>query len=149
MDNELIEETYTQAMLSEDEVNNRLKTLASVIGKNIREERKRCGFTIEVMAVRLGLTPSYLGLLERGSRCPGLKQLVGICEALGLSIDEILSQHGKVHTETKQVSLADPANTSLRTAQEAVLTLMPLLTAEELKYIVSCMQGLIDIRKIK
>ena len=140
------EDVFVQPPLSEDEVRDRLKTLSAVIGANMRQERKRRGFTIEVMAGRLGLTASYLGLLERGARCPSLRHLVGICEALGTTVDEILSQRGKTYTSTERVALADPANSTLRGAQEAVLTLMPLLSAEELKYIVSCMQGLIDIR---
>jgi len=141
--NDLLE----QAALSDDEVRGRLQILSSIIGGNIRRERKRRGFTIERMASVLGLTPSYLGLLERGARCPSLNQLVIICNALGFTTDELLTQRGKAHSKTEKVSLADPANADLRGTQEAVLTLMPLLTADELKYIVSCIQGLVDMRK--
>jgi len=60
------------------------------IGDKLRKERKARGLTIEKTAAILGLSPSYLGLVERGERCLSLARLVKFCNFFGVSADYLL-----------------------------------------------------------
>jgi len=74
------------------------------IGENIRRERKRRSFTMEDLAEHLGLSVSYIGLLERGERCPSLKSIYRLCDLFGVTPDILLLMHrsGKVSEKSAE-----------------------------------------------
>ena len=125
----------------------RIALLTKVIGANMRAERKRRKLTIEMVASQLGTAASYIGLLERGERCPSLALLTRICELLGCTMDELTSPAGSKRKEPGTVRLAAPVNSELRKAQEAVISLISTLSTEELLYIAECMRALPALRK--
>lgn len=63
-----------------------------IIGKNIRIERKMHNLSTEELARRLDLSASYIGLLERGIRCPSLKCLFKICDIFDISIEDLIRE---------------------------------------------------------
>lgn len=59
-------------------------TLKSRIGSNVRRYRKKIGFSQEVLAEKIGMTETSVGLLERGVVWPEYETLTEICGALGI-----------------------------------------------------------------
>lgn len=72
------------------------------IGKNIRKFRLSADISQESLSMSAGLTPSYIGILERGEKCPTIDTLYKICEALGISVCEILNFEGDEHTSKSE-----------------------------------------------
>ena len=60
------------------------------IGKRIRQERKKRGMTQIQLSRSLGISSSYLGALERGSRSISSNMLTKLHEQLHLSYDYLL-----------------------------------------------------------
>lgn len=62
------------------------------MGKRIRSARKWLGMTQEGLAARVGLSLSFVGHIERGTRKASIETIVKICEVLKLSLDELLAE---------------------------------------------------------
>ena len=80
------------------------------IGEKLRRERTARDLTIEKTAAMLGLSPSYLGLVERGERCLSLAKLVKFCNFFGVSLDYLLigrDDHRKSYSSRKEHILAE------------------------------------------
>lgn len=60
------------------------------IGKRIREERLKKGYTQQEVAVRANICVMYLSEIERGVKMPSLNSFIQIIEALEVSADYIL-----------------------------------------------------------
>lgn len=60
------------------------------IGEKLRNARKSRGLTMEQTARVLGLSSSYLGLVERGERCLSSQKIVRFCNLFGVSPEYIL-----------------------------------------------------------
>jgi transcriptional regulator with XRE-family HTH domain len=54
------------------------------LGKTIKTVRTRLGLTQRALAARVGITPTYLCLVENGRREPGAALVRSICSALGV-----------------------------------------------------------------
>ncbi len=60
------------------------------IGMRIRQVRKVKGWSQDALAKKVGISMSFLGHIERGSRVMSLETFSGICRALGAGADELL-----------------------------------------------------------
>ena len=60
------------------------------MGMRIRQVRKAKGWSQNELAEKCGISMSFLGHIERGSRIMSMETFVGICEALGVGADELL-----------------------------------------------------------
>lgn len=58
-------------------------------GKRLRELRKAQGYSQEGFALTVELDRTYIGGIERGERNPGLKTILRIAEALGVSAADL------------------------------------------------------------
>lgn len=65
--------------------------LTKNIGINIRKYRLQKDVSQESLAFSSDIHPAYIGRLERGEKCPTIDTLYKICEALGISVCEILN----------------------------------------------------------
>lgn len=61
------------------------------IGEHIRILRVTKGLSQEKLALSAGITPSYIGQIERNERNPTVRILEKICCALDISLLELLS----------------------------------------------------------
>jgi len=62
--------------------------------KRLRELRKAQGYSQEGFALTVELDRTYIGGIERGERNPGLKTILRIAEALGVSVAELFTSNG-------------------------------------------------------
>ncbi len=60
------------------------------MGIRIRQVRKSRGWSQDELARRCGISMSFLGHIERGTRIMSLETFVNICEALDAGADELL-----------------------------------------------------------
>ncbi len=60
------------------------------LGRQIRKQRQLSSFTQERLAEKSGISASFLGHIERGSRKASLETLINIANALGVGTDKLL-----------------------------------------------------------
>ncbi|MDE7312853.1 MAG: helix-turn-helix domain-containing protein [Eubacterium sp.] len=60
------------------------------IGMRIRQVRKVKGWSQDALAKKCGISMSFLGHIERGTRIMSLETFASICEALDAGADELL-----------------------------------------------------------
>ncbi len=65
--------------------------LTKLIGMNIRKYRLQKDMSQETLSLTAGLHSAYIGKLERGEKCPTVDTLYKICEAVDVSVCEMLS----------------------------------------------------------
>lgn len=63
----------------------------AAIGKRIRACRKQKRMTLADMGKAVGLSTSFIGFVERGSRIPSLETVYRISKALDISVDTLLT----------------------------------------------------------
>ena len=62
-----------------------------LLGKQIRRRRQALGWTQEQLAEAIGVSTSFIGHIERGSRKASIDTLVELANALEVSADYLLS----------------------------------------------------------
>jgi transcriptional regulator with XRE-family HTH domain len=62
------------------------------IGRRIREERNRCGWTQEQLAEKIDVHMSFIGQLERGVNKPSLFTLKKIADALEIRAGDLFDE---------------------------------------------------------
>ena len=62
------------------------------LGRRIHQKRRELRMTQTQLAAKVGLSVSFLGHIERGSRKASLESLVSICNALNVSPNYLLEQ---------------------------------------------------------
>lgn len=76
--------------------------LTKEIGKNIRKLRLKKDISQEALSMSAGLHPAYLGRLERGEKCPTIDTMYKICNALDVTVSEILCFEGETENPNAQ-----------------------------------------------
>ena len=96
-----------------------------LMGQRIREHRKKKGLTQEQLAELIDISPSFMGHIERGSRCASLPTLVRLCWALGVTADELLQDcmppaaaHGRHWSGREWLAAAELLDTARRLLAE-------------------------------
>jgi len=89
------------------------------LGKRIGEIRKREGLSQEKLAERVGISAQYVSNIERGKENPTLDLLLGLADALKVSLAEMCDfedmDQRKVHNAIREIlKVKDPIR--LRTA---------------------------------
>ena len=107
----------------------------SVIGGNIRKERLKRSYSIEEIAFFVGLSPSYMGLLERGLRCPSLRCIFKICDLFNIPPDKLLLEP----KQGKTISEKSPARATRAEAVELVKS----FSKEDIPFISSILRSLL------
>ncbi len=77
------------------------------MGMRIRQVRKVKGWSQDKLAKKCGISMSFLGHIERGTRIMSLETFVSICEALDAGADELL--WGVAHPSDTVRGLWEPA----------------------------------------
>jgi transcriptional regulator with XRE-family HTH domain len=68
-----------------------------LLGKRIRDERLLLRLTMEQLAERIDKSTNFIGQIERGEGKPSIETLVDIANALGTSVDTLLSESIKAN----------------------------------------------------
>lgn len=68
------------------------------LGWRIRFFRKKRGLTQEQLAERVGVSSSFLGHIERGSRAASLETLMRLCRALEITPNDLLAEGAAVES---------------------------------------------------
>jgi len=63
-----------------------------MLGKNIRHERVRQGFSQDDLAEKAGLHRTYIGMVERGERNITLLNYAKIVDALNLAMHDLMKE---------------------------------------------------------
>ena len=61
-----------------------------IFGKVIRQYRQKKKLTQEELALESGLDRTYISLLELGSNSPSLDTMLALCNALNLSLSQLV-----------------------------------------------------------
>ena len=62
------------------------------MGQRLKGERKRLHYTQEYVAEAVGITPAFVGHIERGERSLSLDTLIRLCNFYHVTIDYILQE---------------------------------------------------------
>jgi len=121
-----------------------MKRKCWIIGKNIREHRKQRRFSVETLAEYLELSESYIGLLERGDRCPSLKIVYKLCDLFGVTPNDLLSS-----VEENQLNLVaeDRASYNAKIQSDAVLSLVRTLNESQVEFVIESMKNIKRVNK--
>jgi transcriptional regulator with XRE-family HTH domain len=66
-----------------------MKRLGTIFIKNLKEYRKKCGFTQAQLAEKVNVTPHYVGMLEMGRNFPATDLIERIANALNIEVYEL------------------------------------------------------------
>jgi transcriptional regulator with XRE-family HTH domain len=69
------------------------------MGGRLRTLRQEIGMNVDELAMQLDITPSFLGLIERGDRGMSAERLIDICEFFKCSADFILTGADRISPE--------------------------------------------------
>ena len=64
----------------------------TTIGKRIRFFREEKKWSQEMFAEKLGLSLTYIGMIERGEKIPKLETFIKIANVLSVSADQLLAE---------------------------------------------------------
>ena len=78
------------------------------VGRKIREERRKLGWTQEKLAESVGISVNFLSLIENG-RNMSLETMINFSKAFGVSVDYLLSDVLEIKTD----NITDQINSNL------------------------------------
>ena len=61
-----------------------------LLGTRIKEQRQRRMLTQQQLAEKVSLTPGFISRIETGKKKPSLEVLLSICEALNITLNDLL-----------------------------------------------------------
>jgi len=84
-----------------------MKDHLKYVGENIRTARKNKNLTIDSLSELVGISPSFLGTIERGESFLSVETLIKLCKVLGVSADSIILDRDvtPAPTDTKDILL--------------------------------------------
>ena len=107
------------------------------LGLNIRNNRKDRGFTYEALAEFLGISTAYVGLIERGERCPSLETFLRICEFFGTTAEKML--------DPGPLNMAEPTVGSIKDVEDkkrkTIASITSTFNDAELEYVVNFLKS--------
>ena len=81
-----------------------------LLGKRIKELRKKYGFTQDVLAEKLKIEPRQLSKLETGKHYPSFEKILALLETFNIKFEELVSyEHLNNSQDIKQALLDDIA----------------------------------------
>ena len=118
---------------------NKLK-LRIIIGENVRKERLARGISIDELADLLGLTPGFVGLIERGQRGATPITLFKLSNVFGTPIDKFF-----YHTQDFLPSLVETPLDQLK--REKIASLTSDFSDAEVDFVIATVKGLRNISR--
>jgi transcriptional regulator with XRE-family HTH domain len=113
------------------------ESLRRLIGENIRNERMSRKMSIDELAEVLGLTPGFVGLIERGRRGATAYTLYRIAQAFNITVDDIFSPLG-----SGLLSVSDDKQKENEIMNKKVSSLIVSLTTKELQFVITLIKAI-------
>ena len=101
-----------------------------MLGQRIAALRRHMGMSQAELAQRIGVSPSAVGMYEQDRREPSLSAMVTMSEALGVSVDYLLT--GEPLTDRDEKMMKDTLFSASQRAQVRALGRQHGLSKEEL-----------------
>jgi len=114
--------------------------LRAIIGANIRRERKLRGISIDELGSMLELSPSFVGLIERGYRGATSVTLLKLSDMFEIPIDAFFYHQGDYCQKWAEGKKSAVMSTDIKRQKLAFLT--SDFSDIELDYIISSVKGL-------
>jgi transcriptional regulator with XRE-family HTH domain len=95
--------------------------LGVLLGARLRERREAVGWRQAQLAEAVGVTPNYVGVIERGEKLPTLETVEAAGRALGVSVGALLADDVPDAWADQAVALARAVPASHRALVLAVL----------------------------
>ena len=73
-----------------------------MLGEKIKELRERENYSQKELGLKLGISPSTIGMYEQNRRSPGKDMLLKIAKVFNVSVDYLLSSDTYITTSTKE-----------------------------------------------
>jgi transcriptional regulator with XRE-family HTH domain len=64
-------------------------SLREILAKNLRENRRKCGFSLEKLAEKAGISTQYLAMMEIARKFPASEVLERIAGAMDIKVYEL------------------------------------------------------------
>lgn len=91
------------------------------LGKRVRQQRVLAQMTQEKLAERAGISLSFLGHIERGTRKASLDTLVKICNALSVSPGLLLQDSLEDGLLGENIQISEPQRRLLREISNRII----------------------------
>jgi len=111
-----------------------------IVGKNIVAERKSRNITRDELATALELSPSHMGLIERGGRGLTAINLSRLSKFLDIPIDDLFTSP---KTETNKTY-----ESSTQAKRKKIQSLTTCLVAAELDYLIHTITGMNTLNRL-
>ena len=112
----------------------------ALFGHRLRRYRKEKKLTIEELAEQVGLSPNYLGDVERGKKLPSMATFIKIVNQLDISADELLKDEVNraeylvdAEITDRMSSLTPRERTAVLHILDSILAELPSLTKDDAK----------------
>ncbi|MCL2353915.1 MAG: helix-turn-helix domain-containing protein [Defluviitaleaceae bacterium] len=109
---------------------------AATFGENVRLNRKKMNLTADSLAKFLSISTAYVGLIERGERCPSMETFLRICNFFGKG-PEVMLRHESAST------LKEESDESSQRRQ-MVLNMLNTFDPSELEHVISMIKSFKD-----
>ncbi|MCC0664568.1 helix-turn-helix domain-containing protein [Clostridioides sp. ZZV15-6597] len=113
-----------------------LDEIYNIIGKRIRNYRRKTGYSQEELAEKAELFPTYLGQIERGESKASLRSILKIANALEMPLEVLFENiiQNEEHIDTMSSECYE---------------LIDSLTLKEQKAMINLIKEIIEYRKFK
>jgi transcriptional regulator with XRE-family HTH domain len=92
-----------------------------LLGGRLRERREAIGWSQAQLAEAVGVTPNYIGVIERGEKLPTLEVVEAASHALGVTVGALLADEAPDAWADQAVALARAVPAAQRRLMLAVL----------------------------
>lgn len=119
------------------------KEKIKIFGENLRVIRGEMGLTAHKFGMLLGVSPAYVGLIERGERSPSFELMLRILELAGGDFYDMLTPLNVRRSKSKK------PQTELETKQATVIRIIKSLDSDELDFARASLMSLKSLNRGK
>ncbi|WP_432662527.1 helix-turn-helix transcriptional regulator [Wukongibacter baidiensis] len=106
-----------------------------VLGDHIRNQRQKRNITIEQLAELVDISPSFLGLVERGQRGLSIDKLCKVADVFNLSVDSLLFPTSDIQCPCSLIKCMDP-DSDRSIYFEQILTLTSNFSQDNFEFLI-------------
>ena len=111
------------------------------LGERIRSEREKINLSREKLAEMINISPSFLGLVERGDRKLSLEKICLVAEVFNKSIDSFIKEDDRSLFKDGAEGYVINSRNLYNKELEEIYELLKSLSEDELKYVNDNIQG--------